>query len=196
MASVWEQRWSDFVRTVTSLRESTELELLPDLMPVLLVNDPVAPELARARGERLITASISGTAAAAQFATLWVENRAATNVLVVLRNIIIVSSVGQVVGMRSVASAAPGAPTTVQSDDDRDPGVSMATRMVFESAVASFVTATSRTFAIQGSVLTQVPIQQVIAPGFSFQVQLQTANSDLRIMVQGYERVVTAREFR
>lgn len=53
MASAWEQRWAEFVRRMAGLRESTSLELLPDLMPVLQVVDPSEPELHLYRRERL-----------------------------------------------------------------------------------------------------------------------------------------------
>lgn len=52
MPSVWEQRWAEYVRRLGALRESSALELLPDLMPVLPVVDPSAEELLLARRER------------------------------------------------------------------------------------------------------------------------------------------------
>lgn len=56
MAAVWETRWANLVRGLFALRESTVLGHLPDLMPVLQVNDPAAVEtwlLRRERGWRL-----------------------------------------------------------------------------------------------------------------------------------------------
>jgi hypothetical protein len=51
MPSVWEPRFAELVKALAALRESTSLELLPDVMPVLNVLED-GPEYGFQRGER------------------------------------------------------------------------------------------------------------------------------------------------
>ena len=60
MASVWEGRFAGFLKRVAALRESTSLELLPDLMPVLPVIEARAAEMHRWRDERLFAVRETG----------------------------------------------------------------------------------------------------------------------------------------
>lgn len=67
MTAVWEQRFAAFVRRLTALRESSSLELLPDLMPVLSVLNPDEAELHLLRGERICWGRDTAIAVAARF---------------------------------------------------------------------------------------------------------------------------------
>lgn len=69
MGSAWESRFAELVRRLTGARESTALEVLPDLMPVLDVLSPL-PEVAIHRDEDLFSVALSRTAAAGNLPTI------------------------------------------------------------------------------------------------------------------------------
>lgn len=75
MPSAWDARLSDLVRGIAGLRESTALELLPDLMPVMdvLTEDP---EWAFLRGDRYVVGFFDSPAVAGRnsFITLNIPN--------------------------------------------------------------------------------------------------------------------------
>jgi hypothetical protein len=80
VGAVWEQRFAALVRKVAALRESTSLELLPDLMPVLSVLDPSAAEQLVIRGERLCMSlftspAVVGRRAAVELANISLDQR-------------------------------------------------------------------------------------------------------------------------
>jgi hypothetical protein len=81
MAQVWEQRFAEAVRRLGALRESTALELLPDLMPVLPVLNAAAPELALLRRERLASGFAANSASVGNFGVCAVSNPAGSRVL-------------------------------------------------------------------------------------------------------------------
>lgn len=85
MPQVTEQRFMEYVRRLLSLRESTALEALPDLMPVLPVVDPAAGEMALNRRERRWGGSFTQAAGGAgQFGQSFLTNPAGSGVLCVV----------------------------------------------------------------------------------------------------------------
>lgn len=81
-----EQRFAEFVRRALALRESTTLHPIEDLMPVLPVLDPGAPELALLRRERWCLGRSEGTSAAGNYAQVGITNPAGSGRLVVLED--------------------------------------------------------------------------------------------------------------
>jgi len=93
VASSWETRFAEFVRRVMALHESTSLDVLGDLMPVLSVLDPAAPEMALLRRERRFMLRRSFTPTVGQFAEILICNPAASGTLFVIESLYAYSSV-------------------------------------------------------------------------------------------------------
>lgn len=75
MASAWEQRFAQYVRRLLALRESSSLEVLPDLMPTMPVIEADAPDVILLRGERRWGAAGQVTSAAGNRATTMLLNQ-------------------------------------------------------------------------------------------------------------------------
>jgi hypothetical protein len=75
-----------------ALRESTALEVLPDLMPVLPVCDSAAPEMALLRRERRFTLRRSFVPTVGQFAEILLCNPAGSGALFVIEEVYCYSS--------------------------------------------------------------------------------------------------------
>lgn len=84
MAAAWEQRFARYVAALAALRESTALEVLPDLMPVLPVVDPAAPELRGERGEDLLIRNATAAAVVGQRSLVGVRCLANSNTIIVI----------------------------------------------------------------------------------------------------------------
>jgi len=92
MASAWESRFSELVRRVMALHESTSLDVLGDLMPVLSVLDPASPEMALLRRERRFMLRRSFTPTAGQFAEILLCNPLNSGTLIVVETVFAYSS--------------------------------------------------------------------------------------------------------
>lgn len=194
MASIWEQRFADFVARVTGLRESTALELIPDLMPVLPVVNPEHADLHLARGERPVSFAFDVTSAAAQFPTWWIGNPAASGCLLTLEHMVIAVGNPQEVRWGAGLGALPGAPTSAAVDDERVRNTATPMLRVTESA-AAVIQGRAILFAA-GVDSKTFDLQHVIPPGGFFTVQGQLANSRLVGYVQGFDRPVGQGEAR
>jgi hypothetical protein len=84
MASAWETRFAEFVRRMVGWRESSALEVLPDLMPVLPVIDATDPAVRLTRRERRFAAHLLIGPGVGQFPTVQLYNPAGSNILVQL----------------------------------------------------------------------------------------------------------------
>jgi len=106
VAAIGEQRWAEFVRRALALRESAPQGLLPDLMPVLVVNEPDAFEMHLARRERTYEAA-AVQAPGGNFAVVRLNNPALSGALLVTDRIAYsVDAVGGVL-FQVAASATP-----------------------------------------------------------------------------------------
>lgn len=83
MSAVGEQRFGDFIRRLFALRESSALELIPDVMPVAPVLDSSDPIALAARREREASGYIAVAGTAAQWNHLALLNPAGSGVIVV-----------------------------------------------------------------------------------------------------------------
>lgn len=87
MPGVWEPRFSEFIKAMCGLRESTALELLPDVMPVMNVLDQ-DEQYAFQRGHRFIGGTGAQAAGGAgTYSTCGVNNPAGSNHIIVVRSI-------------------------------------------------------------------------------------------------------------
>lgn len=189
----FEHRFAEALRKILGLRESTALDVLPDIMPVLPCLDADDPAQALPRGERLFTGGALGTAAGAQFPVVWLENNTA-NTLVVLTEMLVWTNTVQVFNWKSTVNALPGAPALVALDDDRLLGnIGATSRVVFESAVAAITS--TRTVVLPIGVQ-RIKLQQVLRPGINFHAGGTTAATQLAVQFYGYERPVGQAELR
>jgi hypothetical protein len=116
-----ETRFAELVRRLLGLREGTSLHPIEDVMPVLPVLDPAAPEMALLRRERWCAGHILVTSGAANFAQVGITNPALSGKLVVLERAHVFGSSGAQLYAR-VLSLALGfgvTSTAVQNLDGR-----------------------------------------------------------------------------
>lgn len=83
MSAVGEQRFADYVRRLFGLRESSALELIPDVMPVAPVMDATDPIAVAARREREAAGYVTAAGTAAQWNHVALLNPAGSGVVVV-----------------------------------------------------------------------------------------------------------------
>jgi hypothetical protein len=96
MASFWEQRFTALVRRALGLRESTALEPLGDLMPVLPVVDPAAAEWPLARNERRWAGWVTTPAVAGRNGLVMLVNPFGSDTLAVVERAWVVATTGTV----------------------------------------------------------------------------------------------------
>lgn len=194
MPAVWEQRFTDALQRLLSLRESTALDVLPDVMPVLPLIDAADPEVYRLRGCKLVSGGIDVTAAAAQFPTAYFGVPASnTNTLLVLRRFIVSVPVAQEVTF--VNGVAPGGGISgLLSDDRRETSTTIQTQRASVSEVASFGGA--RRLLLPAGVPFVFDYPVVLDTGEWLAVQGQTAASRLVVIAMGYERTVQPAELK
>lgn len=87
MGAVWNNRFAKALAALAALKESTALELLPDLMPVLPLADAQAMEHLLVRGERTWGGRIGVDPAAGQFAQCTIVNPVGSGVLVTVEDV-------------------------------------------------------------------------------------------------------------
>jgi len=116
-----EQRFAELVRRLLGLKEGTSLHAIEDVMPVLPVLDPSAPELALLRRERWCVGRAEGTAGAANYSQVGVSNPAGSGRLLSLERAIVRGAGGvQVYGrVLSLALAYTAPSAEVQNLDGR-----------------------------------------------------------------------------
>lgn len=190
MASVWETRWANFVRGLFALRESTTLGHLPDLMPTVQVNDPVAAEAYLLRRERQWRYPVSLAAAVGFGGTLELENPTGTGVLLVIDSMGYFVTGATDVRARVIASGsgvaglASGQAYTV---DPRGSGVAPASPILPRADSAhGVVAAAPQVLWHQNAATTwnEQDINTVIPPGNIFQFWVATANIGLLATVR------------
>jgi hypothetical protein len=87
VASAWETRFAEFVRRAVGWRESSALEVLPDLMPVLPVLDAQDPAVRLTRRERRFAAWTLVGPGVGLFPTVQLPNPAASGCLAVVEEV-------------------------------------------------------------------------------------------------------------
>lgn len=200
MASVWEHRWSELVARVTGLRESTSLELLPDLMPVLQVLDPSEPELHLYRGERLCVGRVSVVAVAAQYSYFTVWNPVASGALVIVDRVNIYSPGAGVAYEPEYSGVQFGTPSTSPAFADvravRQLGGAVITRpqAILGSGTTASALGGGCSTGGPSSTPTTFEVGIVLAPGFTAYFKCDTPNTTLGAGVHWRERPVNARE--
>jgi hypothetical protein len=117
MPSVWDQRWAELVRRMTALHESTSLELLPDLMPVLEVSEPTSGEQFLLRRERLCGGWCGLVPTAGQNANLLLQNLS-PNLLITVDRAWVRASAAADVRARIGVSIITGSPATTKGFKD------------------------------------------------------------------------------
>lgn len=197
MASVWQTRWSEYVKRLLSLRESTSLEALPDLMPVFPVSNPASAEHHAARGEILLGAGGQITGLAGEFPTVYIGlPSTAENMILVVDSIVIASSAAQQVSWLPTSGAVPGTLSAAPTDDERIPNARTRSVISITSETVVFVGDRARTTLLPVSTPIVIPTRIVLGPGKRLSVQGHTAASRIHVVFQGYERQAMPDEFR
>lgn len=196
MAAVWETRWANFIRSAFALRESTVLGHLPDLMPVVQVNDPAAVESELIRRERGWRLTFYLAAAVGFGATVELENPAGSGQLLVVDELLfqlaspaelrarVVASGSGVAGLATLNPQSPNdfrglAASPIQARGDNAHGVVAAGPTVWRELVpAANIPSVVRALRV------------VVPPGSLFQLWCDTANVSLDGMLSYRTRAV------
>jgi hypothetical protein len=205
MSVTFEFRFAEYIRRLMGLRESTALDVLPDLMPVVSVLRDEDPALYRLRNEKLFGAGVEGTSAAAQFPTCWLTNPS-PNAIVVCETLTIHSGGAFAVAYQTFGTPPGAGLLGVNGEDDRDVGnLGLQAQVAFESAAAAIGVATPmRVVQLLANTTLVLPVHIVLRPsgvpgaagGSHLRVQGQNANSQLHVNFYGYERALGQAELR
>lgn len=201
MPAVWESRFAELVRRLTAGRESTELELINDLMPVMPVCDPQAAEMPLVRRERRFSAYNYAAAVAGQQGYCVISNYADSGVLVVLEEILPWVAAGSTTldgRMFDAASLAGGIVRGVPMDMRGVPNVTTAnwSRAETRNNTAAAVIGTQFWLGevrATGSVVSW-PMPVVLRPNSSVAFWCGTANLAMGMTFRWRERAVDASE--
>lgn len=194
MASVWETRFAEIVRRLAGMRESTALELLPDLMPVLPLIDPAAPELALLRRERLGSGRVDVTAVAGQSAFLKVHNPVGSGLIVTVRRVSAYAAAATLISSGLVVTgSATGSEGGKGYRDARGLTLSTAaptTKLLYGTSVAHPTLVQSAQpipIATETELATAVPY--VLSPGSQLYLAASVVNTTVAFNVMFTERV-------
>lgn len=189
MPAVWQDRFARYLRQVLSLRESTELSVLPDLMPVLPVIDPASPELFWARGEARFIAQYAVAALAGAFSVFTIK---------------VPSTAGHIVVVEKFGVRAPGAAMQFLWSFDTlstglvAPATKLDRRARHPSIPQSIFNAGTTLGLLSARYMTtsttddEFPTEVVLAPGSDFTVQGMTVNTGFNAFVVFRERSVAS----
>lgn len=193
MSAVWESRWAEYVRRCAALRESTSLELIQDLMPVLPVVDPGLPEMSLLRRDKRCAGWTTAPAVAAQQGYCEVRNPAGSGLLVVVDKARAWPAVaGAAMGFRAQLTTLGGGAlaSTRAAVDTRSVGPAVATIYVGTAAVAL----PGLEYA-QGSSPVGVEFgPYILEPGDNIIVWSLTANAEVNFSFRWRERAVDGSE--
>jgi len=201
MPSVGDQRFAQALARWLDYHESTALEVLQDLMPVLPVLDPSSAELLYSRGDARYHTQHVSAAVAGQFSFLNISNPLASGKLVVIERVepfLLVGVAATLVDYRFLAPAAtPGATAVGLAADGRNvsagvvrigPGSSAAPPGVFfwQTGIAAEVAARMN--------IDKAPVPFVLAPDQTLSVICGTVNTGILANFTWRERSVTGAE--
>lgn len=198
MPSVWEQRFSRFVRRFTAQREAASLELVPDLLPVLSVAQPDDLDVRTLRGERPCSGFFTQAAAPGFFNFQALVN-GTDNVLLVVEDMDLWGGAGGIqAGILGGATALGAASGQLGPRDSRWIGtpVQAVWRYGTTGGAAmgqSSLWSSMGTMALASTVM-NIRLPVVIAPGYSLIIVSLAANEALRVALRWRERVVDAAE--
>lgn len=188
MATPWEQRITRYVSKLLSLRESTSLEVLPDLMPVLPTIDPAAAELLLLRDELPCWGMAAKAAVAGQYSIVGLTNPATSGVICTIDLWQVYAATGNI-AYAELSTAVTLAAASMSIRDGRrnaagepkcTPGTASfaASQIGAPSWIELFVTNTAPSRA--------VPL--VLTPGWSVLFELQTVNVPMQAAFAWRER--------
>lgn len=193
MPAVWEQRYSRAIARLLGLRESTQQEVLPDLMPVISVADPSAADQIWARGELRVTAGFAVTGVAAQSSLIEIVNPAGSNCICIAEHIHI-SSAGDSqihIAGSGASGALGGAVATLAPTDAR--GV-LSRACTFNAGTAVVAGSYAARFQVIASTPQQWELFNVIPPGQLLRIWSVIPNLAFTGTVRWRERQVQATE--
>lgn len=206
MTAVWNGRFAELVKALAGLRESTALELLPDVMPVLNVLED-GQEYAFQRGERYLAANCAGVAGAGNYSKVAITNPAGSNQLVVVRQLGATAGAGAMNLIAYIASDAAALATaanivTLDGRDGRWNGVTGGASANTPTVVAGGNNATTYVAQCIASrycaANTQVDLLNnhvvVLPPGWTCGVQGGTLNTALYCNATWEERALSTRD--
>lgn len=194
MASVWEQRFASLVKRVLGLRESTTLEALPDLMPVLPVLDANDFAYATLRGDRWVSSRQTVVAVAAQGSRVQLFNNTTDRLVFVESVELSVLNVGDMVGWY-LAGIHLAAGATGGYLDGRDQGSVPTGSLAFEAETSAASPATANW--IGHTTLSAVPTagstvmiypKVVLRPNQALRFECGTVNNGMRASIMYRER--------
>lgn len=178
MAAVWEQRFATMVARALSLRESTSLEAIADLMPVFPVIDPADPDMRLIRGERRWGCWVPSAAVAAQNSFSFLVNPAGSNHLVIVERVYVSGSAVQRVQL--------GSTTSTPSDGNAYPPNAVDTRIGYQPCIAiprgdyASAAVSGETAVMEVSTTGMLDnIGLVLAPGWKAWLRGMTVNTSL-----------------
>lgn len=195
MPAVWEQRFAEYVRRLLSLRESTALEALPDLMPVLPVLDPGAPENKLLRRERRFGQAMTQAASGAgNYGHVMLDVPAtAGNVIAVVDFCRAVQGTGPF--RATLTFAASGATLSGKNLDLRGGPTGAFTGAQSQAKYrADFSASLNGSFFWRWTNNQDAPPPVVLGPNTFLQVQNETANELFTLAFSWYERTVDPAE--
>lgn len=198
MPSVWEQRFSRFVRRTTAQRETATLELVPDVLPVLPVIEPSDLDLRTLRGERPCAGFYTQAAAPGFFNFQALVNDTA-NCLLTIENFDIWGGAGGAqAGLFSGPLALGAAHGQLGVRDSRWLG-SPVQAIWKQGTTGGAAMGQTSLWSSMGTLALAVPERNiplpiVVRPGDSFIWVCLAANEALRLAVRWRERVVDAAE--
>lgn len=186
----WNARLVDLVKGFCGLRESTRLEVLPDIMPVLdLTADD--PEYAFLRGERYLAAYVTSVAVAGQlsFVNFSVRNPVTpSRALVKLLDVQLIGG-GNMAGqgyLNGVAGAGAGLGCALDTRDQRYLTAGLVyhdshagTSSGAQAATPGVAVGLVQGFAVGTSWSARTPLDIVLTPGNSFAIFGLTVNTSL-----------------
>lgn len=198
MSSVWEQRFARFIRRLANLRESSSLELLPDVMPVLPIVDPERVDLESLAGYRPCSGFFTQAAAPGFFNCQCLTNPTANTLLTIERLDVFGGAGGLQWGLMD------GQPVANESSQKglRDPrhsltGVAIEGRWFYGTTGGAAV-GQSSIGSTMGTAAFATPreylLDLVVPPGWSFVVIGGAANEQLRVRIDWAERTVDRAE--
>jgi len=201
MPTVGDQRFAQALARWLDYHESTALEVLQDLMPVLPVLDPASPELLLSRGERRYASLATSGPVAGQFSGVIFFNPLSSGALAVIekvRPLCLTAAPAMAISWRSRRPGAIGAnPAAGLAVDGRATGPSVVTLSTETAAVPTGVfvwNGTALPIPPAGGAFDEWPGSWVLAPGDALAVHGETANQTLVVEAVWRERSASASE--
>lgn len=201
MTAVWEPRFAELVRRLANLRESTQLELLPDLMPVVPVVSADDVEHQWARGDYPLMGGVRQVGGAAQYASFLLWNPPGSGKLVFVDELQAAAEgagwmvFGTQLNPYSVSPAGGGwgAVGSLTGLDSRPMDMSGGTPTLTVASLWSQAwgsTIATGTFSHSpNGPPTRAPARWVVAPGWGLNCSARTANTACHFSVKWRERV-------